>query len=203
MLQAANHPPINLISEKVAFQGVTRFDDRYRLPLGISVNMAAFSATLMAEVSFQPKILLPYLHLGLENEMAIQDVRSPASPSPICLVLHGTLSAADTHGTHGTCWLSRFTCLAGCKPLRALLGHWRDPKRCDGHAVLDWVVEEGAAAGEPVCRRGGGAHLLAASGPRACCRPGAPPPLPQMLKDLGNRVHVVVVQTLALKCRLT
>ena len=77
-MQAANHPPINLISEKVAFQGVTRFDDRYRLPLGISVNMAAFSATLMAEVSFQPKILLPYLHLGLENEMAIQDVRSPS-----------------------------------------------------------------------------------------------------------------------------
>ena len=84
-MQAANHPPINLISEKVAFQGVTRFDDRYRLPLGISVNMAAFSATLMAEVSFQPKILLPYLHLGLENEMAIQDVRpclQAQSPPP-------------------------------------------------------------------------------------------------------------------------
>ena len=51
---------------------------RYRLPLGISVNMAAFSATLMAEVSYQPKILLPYLHLGLENEMVIQDVRALA-----------------------------------------------------------------------------------------------------------------------------
>ena len=42
--------------------------------------MAAFSATLMAEVSYQPKILLPYLHLGLENEMAIQDVRPCSEP---------------------------------------------------------------------------------------------------------------------------
>ena len=110
-MQAANHPPINLISEKVAFQGVTRFDDRYRLPLGISVNMAAFSATLMAEVSFQPKILLPYLHLGLENEMAIQDVCSWLPFCPCLLGLRGRLPKCASSSQHMDTWCQ--PCLHG------------------------------------------------------------------------------------------
>ncbi|KAK9818136.1 hypothetical protein WJX72_007697 [[Myrmecia] bisecta] len=79
LLEDAAFPEINIICEKVAFEGVTRFEDRYRLPLGISVNMSAFSATVMAEVSYNPKLLLPYTHLGEKNEMTVQDVSAFAA----------------------------------------------------------------------------------------------------------------------------
>ena len=49
-LQAADAPDINIICEKVAFDGVTRFEDRYRLPLGVTVNMTDYSAQLATEV---------------------------------------------------------------------------------------------------------------------------------------------------------
>ena len=49
-LQAAHAPNINIICEKVAFDGVTRFEDRYRLPLGVSVNLTDYSAQLATEV---------------------------------------------------------------------------------------------------------------------------------------------------------
>ena len=39
-----------MICEKVAFDGVTRFEDRYRLPLGVTVNMTDYSAQLATEV---------------------------------------------------------------------------------------------------------------------------------------------------------
>ena len=39
-LQEAGFPSINLICEKVSFEGVTRFEDKYRLPMGISVNQS-------------------------------------------------------------------------------------------------------------------------------------------------------------------
>ena len=42
--QEAGYPDINIICEKVATEGETRFEDRYRLPIGISVNMTSFSA---------------------------------------------------------------------------------------------------------------------------------------------------------------
>ena len=51
-VQARGFPEINIICEKVAFEGVTRFEDRWRLPLGISFNMSAFSATIMSQVRF-------------------------------------------------------------------------------------------------------------------------------------------------------
>ena len=50
-MQAANAPDINIICEKVAFDGVTRFEDRYRLPLGVTVNLTDYSAQLATEVS--------------------------------------------------------------------------------------------------------------------------------------------------------
>jgi hypothetical protein len=43
-VQEAGYPDINIICEKVATEGETRFEDRYRLPIGISVNMTSFSA---------------------------------------------------------------------------------------------------------------------------------------------------------------
>ena len=49
-MQAANAPDINIICEKVAFDGVTRFEDRYRLPLGVTVNITDYSAQMATEV---------------------------------------------------------------------------------------------------------------------------------------------------------
>ena len=50
-LQAADAPDINIICEKVAFDAVTRFEDRFRLPLGVTVNLTDYSAQLATEVS--------------------------------------------------------------------------------------------------------------------------------------------------------
>ena len=38
----------------MAFDGVTRFEDRYRLPLGVTVNLTDYSAQLATEVSTLP-----------------------------------------------------------------------------------------------------------------------------------------------------
>lgn len=50
LLDEAGLPPINIICEKVANQGLTRFEDRQRLPLGISVNFNSLSAKLLTQV---------------------------------------------------------------------------------------------------------------------------------------------------------
>ncbi len=49
-LEAAGHPDINIICEKVAFDGVTRFEDRFRLPLAVTVNFTSHSAKMLLEV---------------------------------------------------------------------------------------------------------------------------------------------------------
>eukprot|EP00882_Tetradesmus_deserticola_P028978 GHRQ01032337.1.p1 GENE.GHRQ01032337.1~~GHRQ01032337.1.p1 ORF type:complete len:124 (+),score=38.02 GHRQ01032337.1:42-413(+) len=40
----------DIICQKVATEGLTRFEDRHRLPLGISVNLNSFSAKTLAQV---------------------------------------------------------------------------------------------------------------------------------------------------------
>lgn len=45
-------PPINIIVQKVAKEGTTRFEDRRRLPLGISVNFTSFSAKMLMLVRY-------------------------------------------------------------------------------------------------------------------------------------------------------
>ncbi|KAK9843129.1 hypothetical protein WJX74_007389 [Apatococcus lobatus] len=76
LLEERGFPEINIICEKVAFEGVTRFEDRFRLPLGISFNMSAFSATIMSQVLYDPRVLLPYSHLGETDELCVQDISS-------------------------------------------------------------------------------------------------------------------------------
>lgn len=49
-MQEQGYPLLNIICEKVAVEGITRFEDRYRLPVGISVNMTSFSAKLLTQV---------------------------------------------------------------------------------------------------------------------------------------------------------
>ena len=43
-------PDINIIAEKCAFEGFTRFEDRFKMPLGISINYTSYAAKLLAEV---------------------------------------------------------------------------------------------------------------------------------------------------------
>ncbi len=60
-MQAADAPDINIICEKVAFDGVTRFEDRYRLPLGVTVNLTDYSAQLATEVASLLYFVVSYL----------------------------------------------------------------------------------------------------------------------------------------------
>jgi hypothetical protein len=50
LLEESGLPPINIICQKVANQGLTRFEDRRRLPLGISVNFNSMAAKLLTQV---------------------------------------------------------------------------------------------------------------------------------------------------------
>ncbi len=52
--QDAECPAFNCIVEKCAFEGVTRFEDGFRLPLGISINFPSFAASILMEVRPRP-----------------------------------------------------------------------------------------------------------------------------------------------------
>lgn len=50
LLEDSKLPAINIICQKVATEGLTRFEDRHKLPLGISVNLNSFAAKMLAQV---------------------------------------------------------------------------------------------------------------------------------------------------------
>ena len=50
LLQEQNRPDINIVCEKIAFQGLTRFENRQALPVGVSTNFTAYSAKLLTQV---------------------------------------------------------------------------------------------------------------------------------------------------------
>ena len=50
-VQEQNRPDINIVCEKIAFQGLTRFENREALPLGVSTNFTAYSAKLLTQAS--------------------------------------------------------------------------------------------------------------------------------------------------------
>ena len=49
---------INIVTEKVSFQGVTRFEDRRRLPLGVATNFSAYAAKVLTQARLLPHALL-------------------------------------------------------------------------------------------------------------------------------------------------
>ena len=49
-------PDINIITEKIAFQGITRFEDRGRMPLGSVFNVTSFSARILSQAMYNPKV---------------------------------------------------------------------------------------------------------------------------------------------------
>ena len=51
------------------------------LRTGVSVNMSAFSATFLAQAAYDPRILLPYSHLGEDHELV------GVQPDPLTLGL--------------------------------------------------------------------------------------------------------------------
>eukprot|EP00877_Chromochloris_zofingiensis_P015032 jgi/Chrzof1/9783/Cz04g15180.t1 len=66
-------PPINIIVQKVAKEGTTRFEDRRRLPLGISVNFTSFSAKMLMLAAYNPVTMLVYCKLGECADLTIVD----------------------------------------------------------------------------------------------------------------------------------
>lgn len=81
-MQAADAPDINIICEKVAFDGVTRFEDRYRLPLGVTVNLTDYSAQLATEVCRAPSHILPAAVTVLECSKPDRPPRNSLSCEP-------------------------------------------------------------------------------------------------------------------------
>ena len=49
ILQAQKLPDFNILCEKCAFEGMTRFEDRFKQPLGISVNFTSYAARLLTQ----------------------------------------------------------------------------------------------------------------------------------------------------------
>ncbi|WIA42760.1 hypothetical protein OEZ86_008702 [Tetradesmus obliquus] len=66
-------PPINIICQKVATQGLTRFEDRRRLPLGISINFNSMAAKLLTQVAVNPLSMLVMNSFGMRADLTIVD----------------------------------------------------------------------------------------------------------------------------------
>jgi hypothetical protein len=56
MQEERGFPDINIITEKVAFQGITRFEDRGRMPLGTVFNATSFSARILSQAVYSPQV---------------------------------------------------------------------------------------------------------------------------------------------------
>ena len=70
-MQEAGFPDINIICEKVAAEGETRFEDRYRLPIGISVNMTSFSAKLLTSAIYNPRNIMVFSQVHSLDESSV------------------------------------------------------------------------------------------------------------------------------------
>lgn len=70
-LQAAGKE-VSMVAEKMAYGGVTRFEDLRRLPLGISVNFTSFSAKMLSFLAYYPKLLVPFFALGEEADITVR-----------------------------------------------------------------------------------------------------------------------------------
>ncbi|KAK9850097.1 hypothetical protein WJX84_009691, partial [Apatococcus fuscideae] len=96
-LELAGHPDINIICEKVAFNGVTRFEDRFRLPLAVSVNFTSHSAKMLLEVAYNPRLLLTYSKIQSEARLLVQDSSAFARPGEVLTwaELHARAATVD------------------------------------------------------------------------------------------------------------
>lgn len=94
--QEAGYPDINIICEKVAAEGETRFEDRYRLPIGISVNMTSFSAKLLTSTLYNPRNILVFAQVHAEAlHMRLLYIRDDMCVSRTCLSMSMSASSAS------------------------------------------------------------------------------------------------------------
>lgn len=103
--QAADAPDINIICEKVAFDGVTRFEDRYRLPLGVTVNLTDYSAQLATEVSHATFLIPPAALAVLRHSQPDISPRNSLFCEPV-LLCNDCVAGKLQNKLYATCCVS-------------------------------------------------------------------------------------------------
>lgn len=73
LLQERGCPNINIICERTSYTGRTRFEDPTHLPLSIIINSASYSAKILTQVAYEPRLMRPYSQLGLGSDIVVQD----------------------------------------------------------------------------------------------------------------------------------
>ena len=62
----------------MAAEGQTRFEDRYRLPIGISVNMTSYSGKLLTAALYNPRLIMVYAQARPARGFRVQQARPGA-----------------------------------------------------------------------------------------------------------------------------
>ena len=73
LLEKQGKSDINIIAEKLASEGDTRFEDRRRLPLGAAINSSSFAAKALAQEALLPGTMDIYATLGIKCGIYVQD----------------------------------------------------------------------------------------------------------------------------------
>jgi len=73
LLEKEGLPSINIIAEKMTYEGQTRFEDWTRLPLGCAINASSFAARALTQVAIHPEFLIAYSAIGVSSEVHVQD----------------------------------------------------------------------------------------------------------------------------------
>lgn len=94
LLEKHNLPDINIISEKSTYVEC-RFEDTGRVPLGISINSASYSAKLLSQSAVDSRFLLVLDHLGLDCDISVIDSSVLSGPHEVVSYLDLQLRAAE------------------------------------------------------------------------------------------------------------
>jgi hypothetical protein len=76
LLEQNRSSEINIIAEKLASEGETRFENRSKLPLGASISSSSFSAKALAVEGLHPGFVISYFDLGSKCGIYVQDASS-------------------------------------------------------------------------------------------------------------------------------
>eukprot|EP00798_Chlamydomonas_sp_ICE-L_P025812 gene25812-11487_t len=73
LIEDSRLPAINIICQKVALEGLTRFESRRRLPLCISMNLTSYDAKNLAQVAVNPGYAFVGDQVYMETDIATID----------------------------------------------------------------------------------------------------------------------------------
>ena len=76
LLEETRSSEINIIAEKLASEGETRFENRSKLPLGASISSSSFSAKSLTLESLYPGLIDIYINLRERFSIYVQDASS-------------------------------------------------------------------------------------------------------------------------------